>query len=176
MASRAEMFQFDRLTSVDDIDHLYPVRYVYDYLPHKTQWLKPQQIIVSSPYSDVVEKEQALVQPDASSNGIRLHPEAANLPLYTGLSNVRQSKHWEVNEKVTRELFELFMRDQRCKGAKLRNGQFIASLAESQLKGSVVDSYVRFSIYMFPYADEKRMWLLAQAIILIFIFDGKYSL
>ena len=176
MASKAEKFHFDRLTSAGDMDHLCPIRYVYDYLPQRIQWLKPQQIVPSSPFSNIVEKDPTLVHDDAGMNGIRLHPEAANLPLYTGLRALRQSKHWKINEKVTRELFKLFMQDQRCKDAKSTNGQSIASLAESQLKSSVLDSYVRFNIYVFPYANEKRTWLLAQAIILIFVFDGMYIL
>lgn len=48
----------------------------------------------------------------------------------------------------------------------------MASLAEEQLKTAIVHMYSRFSIYMFAAADERQIQLLAQTVILIFIFDG----
>ena len=169
IANRDDEYQLSRMTAVDEIDVFCPIRYVYDYLPQRQNWLKPQ------PIAHAMEKEPSLLQSNTRVNGIALHPEATNLPLHTGLRTFRQSKHWRATEKATRELLELFMQDQRCKDAMLANGQSMASLAESQLKFSMLDTYSRFSIYMFPDGDEKRIQILAQSVILIFIFDGESS-
>ena len=168
-------FNIDRLTAVNQRDMLCPIRYVYDYLAHGTQWLQPQRIALSSLFSDTTEKDSMLIQPRSERNGITLYPEATNLPVYTGLGKLRQSKHWKANERATRELLERFMQDQRCEKAMLESGQSMASLAASQLESELLDSYSRFSVYMFPNADEKRIQLLAQGVILIFIFDGQLA-
>ena len=148
-----------------DISLLCPIRYVYDYLPYKTMWLKPQQISVPITCSNA-----------ATANGITLCPKTANIPFYTGLGLLCQSKYWRVAEEAAKELLELFAQDQSCQNTLLANGQSIASLAKSELASWVMDGYSRFSIYMFPYADERRTRLLAQCIVLIFIFDGKHML
>jgi hypothetical protein len=169
MVNGTGKFRLDRITAVGDLDWFCPIRYIYDYLPQESKWLRPQRVVLS----DVLETEAALIQGDTRENGITLHREATNLPIHTGLGTFRQSKHWKANEDATRELLELFSQDQHCKNAMLSNGQSMASLAERQLKSSVLDTYSRFSIYMFADADEKRIKLLAQSVILIFIFDGE---
>ncbi len=166
-------YQLDKMTAGDELDLFCPINYVYDYLPQEQHWLRPQPIALISPFTCAMEKDPMLIQPNTRMNGIALHPMSTKLPLHTGLRSFRQSKHWRANEEATRELLELFSHDQRCKDAILANGQSMASLAKSQLKSSVLDTYSRFSIYIFPDGDEKRIQLLAQSVILIFIFDGE---
>ena len=146
-----------------DTSALCPIRYVYNYLPQETSWLKPQRISLTSPGRD-----------DTMTNSIAILPEAAHIPFHTGLTTVRQTKHWKANEEATRGLLELFAKDPSCHDVTLAHGQSLASLAKAQLESSVLDDYSRFSVYMYPDADEKRIRLIAQSIILIFIFDGEY--
>lgn len=50
----------------------------------------------------------------------------------------------------------------------------MSRLAKEQLQGQVLDTYSRFSIYMFAEADKFRIQLLAQSVVLIFMFDGEH--
>jgi hypothetical protein len=159
----------NQLTSPKDLHLLCPIRYVYDYLPEQAPWLIAEQISLGN----ILGTKPHLIQGDTQQNGFPLHPEDTNLPVHTGLATFRQSKHWRANEKATRELLQLFAQDQHYKNVILSNGRSMATLAEKQLKGDVLDTYSRFSIYMFPDGDEKRIQLLAQSVILIFIFDGR---
>lgn len=160
---------FDNFINGKDADIICPIRYIYDYLPRKPKWLQAQEITLN----DVLQLQSVEIQGDTRNNRISIYPRAANLPVHTGLGTFRQSKHWKANERATRELLELFAQDQHCKDAMLTNGQSMATLARRQLRSSVLDTYSRFSIYMFADADENRIQLLAQSVILIFIFDGK---
>ena len=164
-----EKYGLDQIASAND-QHLFCfIRYIYDYLPEKVHWLTAQRIRLS----DVLSKEPHLIQGATRENGFPLYPEYTRLPVHTGLGTFRQSKHWKANEQATRELLQLFANDQHCKNVMLSNGRSMATLAKRQLESEVLDTYSRFSIYMFPDGDEKRIQLLAQSVILIFIFDGK---
>ncbi|KAL8951635.1 MAG: hypothetical protein Q9222_002396 [Ikaeria aurantiellina] len=74
-----------------------------------------------------------------------------------------------------KELLQLFAQDQRCNEIMLKDGRSMAGLAKDQLKTEILDSYGRFSIYLFPDADLDRAKLLAQSIILVFIFDDLWE-
>ncbi|KAL8828405.1 MAG: hypothetical protein Q9191_002603 [Dirinaria sp. TL-2023a] len=50
----------------------------------------------------------------------------------------------------------------------------MASQVVEQLKTPVPDTYARFSMYMLAKADERRTQLIAQAFVLIYVFDGKW--
>ncbi|KAF7915160.1 uncharacterized protein EAE98_011245 [Botrytis deweyae] len=162
---------FDNFTNGKDADIICPIKYIYDYLPQKPKWLQAQQVTLN----DVLQLQSVEIQGDTRNNRISIYPGAAHLPVHTGLGNFRQSKHWEANERATTELLELFAQDQHCKDAMLTNGQSMATLAKHQLRTPVLDTYSRFSIYMFADADEKRIQLLAQSVILIFIFDDMWE-
>lgn len=115
---------------------------------------------------------------DRSAKGrdsIGLFPLAANLPLHTGLEVYRQNKHWRANEEATRELLTVFSQHRRCINVLLSNKRSMSSLAEEQLQTQVMDTYSRFNVYMFPEADQSRIQLLAQSVVLIFMFDGKQT-
>ena len=133
-----------------------------------------------------------------SGNSIPLYLSPAGLPAHTGLSSFRQSKHWKSIVRVTKELLELFAVDHSCKEIMLSrrsgptinhnseiekhdtdraateedNARSMASLAQDQLEKGVLDSFCRYSIYLWPEADEERVKLIAQTVVLTFMFDG----
>lgn len=103
--------------------------------------------------------------------------------------------------RVTEELLELFAADQSCQEIMLSRGSkptikhssdieihelnrepmkeddvgSMASLARRELETGVLDSYCRFSIYLWPEADEERAMLIAQTVVLTFMFDGMFN-
>ena len=167
-------FRLHTLATPDDEELLCPIRYIYDYLPCQSQWLKPQPISLSRIFAESNEcKSTSIIQQPERINSILLFTQAANLPLHTGLENFRQNRYWKVNETATRELLELFAEDHHCSEVVLSDKRSMSSLAKDQLKTTVIDTYSRFSIYMFAEADEDRIQVLAQSVILIFAFDGK---
>ena len=167
-------YQTSKLVSASDKDLLCPIRYVYDYLPREINWLKPQPISLTRLFANDENYIQALHQHGSvDSNDLILNVQAAKFPIHTGLEDFRQCKHWRANERATRELLELFAHDELCREVRCSDKRSMASLAEEQLSSAVVDTYSRFSMYMFPWADETRIQLLAQSVILIFMFDGK---
>ena len=157
-----------------DMDLLCPIRYVYNYLPHQAKWLKPQPLSLSRLFAESKEGKPSFMDHEAKEmNSICLKTQAASLPLHTGLEIFRQNKYWRAYEGATRELFELFAQDQHCGEVMLLDKRSMSNLAEDQLQNAVIDTYSRFTIYMFHEADETRLRLVAQSIILIFAFDGK---
>lgn len=75
--------------------------------------------------------------------------------------------------KTSEDLLELFAKDRHSSEVVVSNGASMASLVEKQLKTGVAETYARFSIYMYPEADEMRIKLLGQCMVLIFVFDGE---
>ena len=75
--------------------------------------------------------------------------------------------------KASEDLLELFAKDQRSSEVFVSNGASMSSLAEKQLKTGVCETYCRFTIYMYPEADEERIQLLGLCMVLIFVFDGE---
>lgn len=172
----SQEYQLLAIATSNDMELLCPIRYVYDYLPHQPKWLKSQPISLSRVFTDSKERTSFIDDEGKGRHSIRLHTQAAKLPLHTGLENFRQNKYWRVNEEATKSLLELFAQDRRCSEVMLSDKQSMSSLAGDQLRTAVIDTYCRFSIYMFAEADETRIQLLAQSVILIFMFDGKRNL
>lgn len=146
---------------------LCPIWYIYDYLPSKISWLRPQRVAVPEEILRLRDAE------DARSNSIQLLPALAGLPIHTGMVGFRQSKHWESSIRASTELLELFAEDERCKEITLQDGRSMASWAQGEKARQVSESVIRFAIYMLPDASEERMYLLGEAVILIFLFDGE---
>ncbi|KAL9034012.1 MAG: hypothetical protein Q9180_005642 [Flavoplaca navasiana] len=154
-----------------DTEMLCPIRYVYDYLPLHIDWLKPQPLSSNLFWED----KQGSCRCGESLNSILLDTRAASLPLHTGLYPFRQNKYWRASEQATKELLVLFAEDERCRGILLSNKKSMASLAEEQLRSSIMDTYSRFSTYMSAEAEYKRAQLLAQCVVLIFMFDDLWE-
>lgn len=156
-------YNLSALTSPDETQLLCPIKYMYNYLPHHARWLKSQPISLS----------RFLMEP--TNNGIDLHTQAAKLPIYTGLEGFRQSRYWRACMKASEDLLELLAKDRRSSEIIASNGVSMSSLAETQLKTGVLETFCRFTIHCYPEADENRIQLLGQCMVLIFVFDGEQN-
>ena len=182
------------LASLVDRDYLCPIHYSNEYLPQRPRWLVPQRISF--------DQIQAGSKYYEKKNGIPLHFANAGLPTHTGILNFRQTRYWETVVQVTMELLELFAADESCNeltlstqpnpninndssvenhyidgvGIQKNHMRPIASVAMEELNKGLLDSWSRFTIYMWPDADEERIKLVAQTIVLIFMFDGMFNL
>lgn len=94
--------------------------------------------------------------------------------MHTELESVQQGKNWKGCIEVTKELLELFARDSLCSEIMLSDKRCLASLAEEQLQTTLIDTYARYTVHLYPASDDERMELLAQATALAFIFDGMF--
>jgi hypothetical protein len=114
------------------------------------------------------EKQEAVQRgPDA----INLYPSAAGLPWFTGFAFVRQNKHWKEVLHLITTFLKSFATDNVAKSIVLSNGTSLATLAEKEIF-ILTDSWLNFSIYMWPEADEERAKLVAATLLLTFLFDG----
>lgn len=172
--NKPQVYPLLGLVDPSDKELLCPINYVYDYLPHQTPWLKPQSVPLSEPSESSESCSKPVHCSTSGRNSIRLRPQSANLPLHTGFEGFRQSIYWKANEEATKELLALFSQDPRCSEVRLPNQKSMSRLAKEQLQGQVLDTYSRFSIYMFAEADKFRIQLLAQSVVLIFMFDGEH--
>ena len=186
-------YRLHLLASVVDRDHLCPIHYSNDYLPQRPQWLVPQQVSFDQiqPGSKHFEKK----------NSIPLHLADSGLPTHTGIRDFRQSKYWESVVQVTTELLELFAADRSFNeltlstqpkptinndsnvenhdtngvGVQKNHTRSMATLALEELNKGVLDTWCRFTIYMWPDADEERIKLAAQTGVVLFMFDGMFN-
>ena len=166
--------QLSKLVTIKETGLLCPIRYLYNYLPNHIKWLKTQPISLNRRFLESKARKPGLMLHRAEGgNSICLNPRAAMLPVHTGLKDFRQNKYWQATEKATREFLMLFAQDRRCSEVLLRDRRSMSDLAQEQLAAGVLDTYSRFCIYMFAEADEHRIQLLAECIVLIFIFDGE---
>ncbi|KAL9029777.1 MAG: hypothetical protein Q9196_002019 [Gyalolechia fulgens] len=164
------------LVATKDENVLCPIKYIYDYLPHQQKWLIPQPISPNHLFKQAGNGYQRSTAYYAESpNSIILHPQAAGLPIHTGLVDFRQSKYWATIDITIRELLRIFAEDERCGEIMLQDHRSLADLARDQLKAPVMDSYARFSVYMCADADEESARLLAQSFVLIFLFDDMWE-
>ena len=170
-------YQVSRLATLNDRKSFCPVEYVYDYLPPQVNWLTVQPISLRRFFA--VHEEQnklTFINHEAQErHSILLNTQAANLPLHTGLEDFRQSRHWKASEQATKELLELFAQDRVCGAVLLQDERSMASVAEEQLTPDFIHTYSRFPVYLFIEANEDRLKLVAESVILIFAFDGKHG-
>ncbi|KAL6717704.1 hypothetical protein ACLMJK_005619 [Lecanora helva] len=171
---QSSRLDLDCLTESHD---LCPITYVYDYLPDKTKWLQPQSVSLPNIRAEVEQQRSPILteHQDRKRNSILLDGRAARFPLHTGLVDFRQNKFWRATEEATIELLELVAQDSRCGRLILRDKRSMSDLAREQLRVGVRDSYNRFTVHMLADADETRIRLLAQSMMLIFIFDDVWE-
>lgn len=107
-----------------------------------------------------------------NTNAIEIFPLEAGFSLPTALQSFWQSKHWKAAVKMTTDMLEEFANDKSAGQTFKSNGMSFASIAKGEL-ATVEDTWMKFTLYLFPNADEQRTRLLAAAMVYIFVFDGK---
>ena len=165
-------YHIERLTTAVEKEHFCPIEYVYDCLPRSFNWLQPQQLTMPNSILEQTDRKGLSIFEHTRRNSIALSHRDSALPIFTGLTSIRQCKHWQANNRASAKLLELFAQDQRCKDVVLPDGRSMAIWAQEALANKVSDCVNRFAVYMWPDSDEERLCLLGQTLILIFIFDG----
>ena len=165
-------YLIDQLVEADDIDLLCPIRYVYDYLPQNIEWLKPQPVTLPSSFCSASGKRRKPEPQSTVLNAIQLSVSKTSLPVHTGLTQFGQTRYWKASIQAARSLLEFFATDERSADMTIGNGRSLAGQAADQL-AILPNTYSRFSMYMFPNGDERRTQLIAEMVVLIFVFDGK---
>jgi len=163
------------------------VRFAYDWLhdaPSKYLTAPPLRYSLQPPLSPPdspggkngntrVALDTQKITSSNNTNSFGIAPSQAGLPWPTGLTKVRQSRHWRAGLRISTELLELFSADATSTQAIRRNGISLAHIASHELLTEEEDRFTKFATYLFPEADEQRTRLLAATIVYIVIFDGK---
>ncbi|KAH9484643.1 Terpene cyclase aneC [Psilocybe cubensis] len=105
-----------------------------------------------------------------NENSIKLYPAAAGLPWHCTIPVLRQTKHWKAALSMVTKLLNLFAEDDIANTTLYRGSKSYANMAKKELR--VIDhSWPRFTFYLWPAADERRLELLSATMTLLFIFD-----
>jgi hypothetical protein len=179
------------LGSFNSGDHnafVWPIRYSYDYMPTNEASMPPfvdltcfpdleaEKISVEAAISAVhVGTEYSIKKSERlSMNSIPVFPVQAKLPWYSSIHHVRQNIHWPVAVEATQVLLQHFASDQTATSMLKEGGRSYAKIAAKELP-TLHDNWTRFNAYSWPAASEKRMKLLAETLVYLFIFDGKWN-
>lgn len=160
--------RLDQITSPENLSHIVPIVFSWDYLPELPQFLVAKDWSVELP----IRKNRAAVDP-SWHNSIPINPKAAGLPYHTGLTCARHNRHWRSALEYATQLYELLAADQSYNNARRTRGGTLADISRRELKKPEGERFVVFAINLFPQADEERMALIAAGILLVVIFDGK---
>ncbi|KEF57258.1 uncharacterized protein A1O9_05175 [Exophiala aquamarina CBS 119918] len=167
MASRRHQLNLNPLVSDQEREHLFSIDFAYNYLPTDLHLHRAPKIKFENPFSDEIRENRR--------HSISLFPSSTSLPWHSGLDAARQNKHWKVNLEYTSQLLHLCAEDTSLNNSLNANGTMLADFARKELETSSYERYSRFTTYMFPEADEVRTALLAQAVLLIVIFDDTWE-
>ncbi|KAG9195858.1 hypothetical protein G6011_00979 [Alternaria panax] len=179
-----------KLAAPEDAPWLCPVRFSYDWLhdatsehPNPAPLQYSLELPLSPPdspgdgvkLSSTFSKTQVITSYN-NANGFDIYPSEAGLPWPTRIAKVRQSRHWRAGMHLSNELLELFATDPTITQAVRKNGVSLAGIASKELLIDEDDRFAKFSIYLFPEANEQRTRLLAAAIVYVIIFDDSWEM
>jgi hypothetical protein len=179
------------LGSFNSKDHnnvVWPIKYIYDYMPTDKSSvpsvvdlscfpdLKVNSISVESAINAAHMETEYLIKRSErfSTNSIPVFPTHAKLPWHSSIHHVRQNTHWQMAVEATRVLLQHFASDQTTTSILKEGGRSYAEMAAKELP-FLHDNWTRFNAYLWPAASEKRLELIAETIVYIFIFDGKQN-
>ena len=158
----------DKLANPEDIPHISRVVYAHDPVPKAPKYLTPQRTEVDG-IRDLRGDDRT------RSNGLRLYPLAARLPYRCTLDAVHESRFWRESLDASIKLLELLANDRSTADMAVGNGVTLAGLARKELRPGVGYRFNKATSYMYPFADESRIKLLAAMMVMQFVFDGEYA-
>lgn len=162
--------QLESLTTPEDQQHLFPIRYVHDYIGDIAEYISIPPVTLNQDLESrrflqndklVKDKQKRAVR---SENAIDLFPLAAGIAWPSGVYPVRQNKHWKAAMRTTRELLELCV-------AETHHPE-VVEVSRKELQ-NFEENWAKFPPYMFPEATEEQMKLIAASMAYVFVFDGK---
>ncbi|EMR64669.1 putative sesquiterpene cyclase protein [Eutypa lata UCREL1] len=186
----SQFLKYADVNSQENTPWLSPVRFAYDWLQDaRSKYLVAPPLVYApeallslpDPPSDKdgamgVALEGGRRTSGDNANGFDISPALAGLPWPTGLTKVRQSRHWRAGLRISTDLLELFSADALSTQAVRRNGLSLSRIASHELLTEEEDRFTKFATYLFPEADEQRTRLLAATIVYIVVFDDSWEM
>ncbi|KAK7992727.1 hypothetical protein PG988_001521 [Apiospora saccharicola] len=165
--------QLERIAAPEDLEHVIPVVFSWNYIPRLPSFLVAQDWSFENPLEAA---QRSAAAPDPfSDNCFPIDPKAAGFPYHTGLTCLQHNRHWKAALDYAGELCELVAADKSYSRAKLSRGGNLATIAERELKAPLGERFVTFAINLFPKADEERMKLIAVGILFVVMFDDSWE-
>ena len=164
--TQKEKINLKKLADAENLPLISPVLYAHDPVPKYPNYLAPVRAngirVPNSPSKDGLR-----------SNGLRLYPLAAKLPYRCTLDAAHESRYWRQSLNASTKLLELLARDQSTGDIVVGNGITLAGLAQKELRPGLEYRFNKATTYMYPFASEERIKLLAAMMVMQFVFDGK---
>lgn len=158
----------NKLAGPEDLPYISPVLYAHDSVP------KVPKFVAFLP-AEVSRIHELREEDGMRRNGLRLYPLAANLPYRCTLDAVYESRFWKESLNASIKLLELLANDYSTADIAVGNGVTLAGLARKELRPGLGYRFNKATTYMYPFAEEGRIELLAAMMVMQFVFDGKPS-
>ncbi|KAK8062624.1 hypothetical protein PG997_014721 [Apiospora hydei] len=162
----ARTLKLEKLAAPQDIEHVIPVVFSWNYIPRLPPFLVAQDWSFENPVTS-----RPSAHDPFSDNCFPIDPKAAGFPYHTGLTCLHHNRHWKAALDYAAELCELIAADKSYNSAKLSRGGNLATIAQRELATPLGERFVTFAINLFPKADEERMKLIAVGILFVVMFD-----
>ena len=163
--SNRERPQLTKLAALPNLYFISQVRFAHDPVPHLPLFVNSKDVLF--PKNALSRSRQF------KENGIRLRPREAALPYRSTLDAVHESRFWRKGLEVSLELLHLLADDHTATEIKVRKGITMSKLAQRELRPEFEHRFCKATSYMYSFADEDRMKLLAASMVIMFLFDGK---
>jgi hypothetical protein len=106
-------------------------------------------------------------------NSIMLDHKTIGVPWNTSLPAARQSKYWDIAESAGRNIISTLMASESSSNGALPEEIYTAERA--QKRDELVETAASAAIYLYPSASPRKIALLTQTSILLWIHDGNCS-
>ncbi|UDD59965.1 hypothetical protein AFCA_007385 [Aspergillus flavus] len=168
----------ERLCSKIDRPHLLSIQYCYDWIQGLVPYVQPTSLLFNDymdcqPDSPLSIPNRAEIHALLTQHSIKLDPVKANMPWRSSITNVRQNIHWQAVVDGYTKILQAFAQDETAKRTPSPDVITVADMAMKELK-RVENGSSRFVTYMYPFASEHRMRLLAEMQCLSLLFDGMF--
>ena len=164
--TQKEKINLKKLADAENLPLTSPVLYAHDPVPKYPNYLAPVR-------ANGIRVPNSPSQDGLRSNGLRLYPLAAKLPYRCTLDAAHESRYWRQSLNASTKLLELLARDQSTGDIVVGNGITLAGLAQKELRPGLEYRFNKATTYMYPFANEERIKLLAAMMVMQFVFDGK---
>ncbi|KOC13352.1 hypothetical protein AFLA70_89g003291 [Aspergillus flavus AF70] len=169
----------ERLCSKIDRPHLLSIQYCYDWIQGLVPYVQPTSLLFNDymdcqPDSPLSIPNRAEIHALLTQHSIKLDPVKANMPWRSSITNVRQNIHWQAVVDGYTKILQAFAQDETAKRTPSPDVITVADMAMKELK-RVENGSSRFVTYMYPFASEHRMRLLAEMQCLSLLFDESWE-
>lgn len=108
-------------------------------------------------------------------HAVILDPTALAVPWPTSFPVAMQCKHWEAAEIAARELIDKVIQSKaEDKGILPEDMEKLTTSGAQAKMHELLDTSVSITVNVWPWASAKRIGLIAQGCLLLFLHDGRY--